>query len=115
MEDEKLEFPSLPQCKDDAEEWTYPMRREMQEILPGLFSVNSAGGPELRSGPAHTGVVSLRALPLRSSWMLRDPPPSCFNSGPTRQRRELQVSSGKLGHWAEHGRSRGCYCSPGKK
>ncbi|XP_045721515.1 serine/threonine/tyrosine-interacting protein-like [Mirounga angustirostris] len=38
MEDEKLEFPSLPQCKDDAEEWTYPMRREMQEILPGLFS-----------------------------------------------------------------------------
>ncbi|XP_035583848.1 serine/threonine/tyrosine-interacting protein isoform X8 [Zalophus californianus] len=37
MEDVKLEFPSLPQCKDDAEEWTYPMRREMQEILPGLF------------------------------------------------------------------------------
>ncbi|KAK7806373.1 hypothetical protein U0070_024720 [Myodes glareolus] len=30
MEDVKLEFPSLPQCKDDAEEWTYPMRREMQ-------------------------------------------------------------------------------------
>lgn len=37
MEDVKLEFPSLPQCKDDAEEWTYPMRREMQEVLPGLF------------------------------------------------------------------------------
>uniref|UniRef100_A0A8C6RKL5 Serine/threonine/tyrosine-interacting protein n=1 Tax=Nannospalax galili TaxID=1026970 RepID=A0A8C6RKL5_NANGA len=37
MEDVKLEFPSLPPCKDDAEEWTYPMRREMQEILPGLF------------------------------------------------------------------------------
>uniref|UniRef100_A0A5F7ZF48 Serine/threonine/tyrosine-interacting protein n=1 Tax=Macaca mulatta TaxID=9544 RepID=A0A5F7ZF48_MACMU len=37
MEDMKLEFPSLPQCKEDAEEWTYPMRREMQEILPGLF------------------------------------------------------------------------------
>ncbi|KAM9073896.1 serine/threonine/tyrosine-interacting protein-like [Megaptera novaeangliae] len=36
MEDVKLEFPSLPQCKEDAE-WTYPMRREMQEILPGLF------------------------------------------------------------------------------
>nr|XP_036858605.1 serine/threonine/tyrosine-interacting protein-like [Manis javanica] len=36
-EDMKLEFPSLPQCKEDAEEWTYPMRREMQEILPGLF------------------------------------------------------------------------------
>ncbi|KAF6133157.1 serine/threonine/tyrosine interacting protein [Phyllostomus discolor] len=30
MEDLKLEFPSLPQCKEDAEEWTYPMRREMQ-------------------------------------------------------------------------------------
>ncbi|XP_058149405.1 serine/threonine/tyrosine-interacting protein isoform X2 [Dasypus novemcinctus] len=37
MEDVKLEFPTLPQCKEDAEEWTYPMRREMQEILPGLF------------------------------------------------------------------------------
>nr|KAF6389100.1 serine/threonine/tyrosine interacting protein [Myotis myotis] len=37
MEDVKLEFPSLPQGKEDAEEWTYPMRREMQEILPGLF------------------------------------------------------------------------------
>uniref|UniRef100_A0A8D2JNZ4 Uncharacterized protein n=1 Tax=Sciurus vulgaris TaxID=55149 RepID=A0A8D2JNZ4_SCIVU len=36
MEDVKLEFPSLPQFKD-TEEWTYPMRREMQEILPGLF------------------------------------------------------------------------------
>uniref|UniRef100_A0A8C6D8G2 Uncharacterized protein n=1 Tax=Moschus moschiferus TaxID=68415 RepID=A0A8C6D8G2_MOSMO len=37
MEDVKLECPSLPQCKEDAEEWTYPMRREMQEIPPGLF------------------------------------------------------------------------------
>ncbi|KAG8561631.1 hypothetical protein GDO81_015420 [Engystomops pustulosus] len=37
MEDVKLEFPSLPQCKEDAEDWSYPMRREMQEILPGLF------------------------------------------------------------------------------
>uniref|UniRef100_A0A8C5KTB6 Tyrosine-protein phosphatase domain-containing protein n=1 Tax=Jaculus jaculus TaxID=51337 RepID=A0A8C5KTB6_JACJA len=37
MDDVKLEFPSLPQCKVDAEEWTYPMRREMQDILPGLF------------------------------------------------------------------------------
>ncbi|XP_023483508.1 serine/threonine/tyrosine-interacting protein isoform X2 [Equus quagga] len=37
MEDVKLEFPALPPCREDAEEWTYPMRREMQEILPGLF------------------------------------------------------------------------------
>ncbi|XP_068938330.1 serine/threonine/tyrosine-interacting protein isoform X2 [Petaurus breviceps papuanus] len=37
MEDVKLEFPTLPQSKEDAEDWTYPMRREMQEILPGLF------------------------------------------------------------------------------
>ncbi|CAI9607095.1 unnamed protein product, partial [Staurois parvus] len=37
MEDVKLEFPALPQCKDDQEDWSYPMRREMQEILPGLF------------------------------------------------------------------------------
>uniref|UniRef100_A0A671FQ28 Uncharacterized protein n=1 Tax=Rhinolophus ferrumequinum TaxID=59479 RepID=A0A671FQ28_RHIFE len=37
MEGVKLEFPSLPQCKEDTEEWTYTMRREMQEILPGLF------------------------------------------------------------------------------
>uniref|UniRef100_A0A8C2VM93 Serine/threonine/tyrosine-interacting protein n=1 Tax=Chinchilla lanigera TaxID=34839 RepID=A0A8C2VM93_CHILA len=29
MEDVKLEFPTLPQCKDDAEEWTYPMRRQV--------------------------------------------------------------------------------------
>uniref|UniRef100_A0A8C8IFX5 Tyrosine-protein phosphatase domain-containing protein n=1 Tax=Oncorhynchus tshawytscha TaxID=74940 RepID=A0A8C8IFX5_ONCTS len=29
-EDNKLQFPSLP-------DWAYPMRREMQEILPGLF------------------------------------------------------------------------------
>nr|XP_033808069.1 serine/threonine/tyrosine-interacting protein isoform X2 [Geotrypetes seraphini] len=37
MEDVKLEFPSLPRSKEEAEDWTYPMRREMQEILPGLF------------------------------------------------------------------------------
>ncbi|KAJ1104519.1 hypothetical protein NDU88_001930 [Pleurodeles waltl] len=33
----KLEFPPLPRFKEDSEDWTYPMRREMQEILPGLF------------------------------------------------------------------------------
>ncbi|KAM9577773.1 LOW QUALITY PROTEIN: serine/threonine/tyrosine-interacting protein-like [Trichechus inunguis] len=37
IEDMKLEFPSLPKRKDDTEEWSYPMRGEMQEILPGLF------------------------------------------------------------------------------
>ncbi|KAG8449190.1 hypothetical protein GDO86_016026 [Hymenochirus boettgeri] len=37
MENVKLQFPSLPLCKEEAEDWTYPMRREMQEILPGLF------------------------------------------------------------------------------
>ncbi|NP_001089533.1 serine/threonine/tyrosine-interacting protein A [Xenopus laevis] len=37
MEDVKLQFPSLPLCKEEAEDWAYPMRREMQEILPGLF------------------------------------------------------------------------------
>uniref|UniRef100_A0A5F9D891 Uncharacterized protein n=1 Tax=Oryctolagus cuniculus TaxID=9986 RepID=A0A5F9D891_RABIT len=37
MQGMKLEFPSLPQCKEEAKEWTYPMRREMQEILHGLF------------------------------------------------------------------------------
>ncbi|XP_041430223.1 serine/threonine/tyrosine-interacting protein B isoform X3 [Xenopus laevis] len=30
MEDVKLQFPSLPLCKEEAEDWTYPMRREMQ-------------------------------------------------------------------------------------
>ncbi|XP_069064654.1 serine/threonine/tyrosine-interacting protein isoform X2 [Pleurodeles waltl] len=37
MDDMKLEFPPLPRFKEDSEDWTYPMRREMQEILPGLF------------------------------------------------------------------------------
>uniref|UniRef100_A0A8C7MXC8 Serine/threonine/tyrosine interacting protein n=1 Tax=Oncorhynchus kisutch TaxID=8019 RepID=A0A8C7MXC8_ONCKI len=36
-EDNKLQFPSLPASKDDLLDWAYPMRREMQEILPGLF------------------------------------------------------------------------------
>ncbi|XP_029284641.1 serine/threonine/tyrosine-interacting protein [Cottoperca gobio] len=33
----KLQFPSLPVSKEDLLDWAYPMRREMQEILPGLF------------------------------------------------------------------------------
>ncbi|KAL4630379.1 serine/threonine/tyrosine-interacting protein-like [Arapaima gigas] len=39
MEEEKstLQFPSLPSSKEDQLDWAYPMRREMQEILPGLF------------------------------------------------------------------------------
>ncbi|MGH0177847.1 UNVERIFIED_CONTAM: hypothetical protein FKN15_076405 [Acipenser sinensis] len=38
MEDEpKLQFPSLPDYKEETLDWAYPMRREMQEILPGLF------------------------------------------------------------------------------
>ncbi|XP_005047844.1 PREDICTED: serine/threonine/tyrosine-interacting protein isoform X1 [Ficedula albicollis] len=37
MELAKPAFPALPQAKEDSEDWTYPMRREMQEILPGLF------------------------------------------------------------------------------
>ncbi|KAG2457854.1 STYX protein, partial [Polypterus senegalus] len=38
MEDElRLAFPSLPAPREDALDWAYPMRREMQEILPGLF------------------------------------------------------------------------------
>uniref|UniRef100_A0A2D4GVD1 Tyrosine-protein phosphatase domain-containing protein n=1 Tax=Micrurus corallinus TaxID=54390 RepID=A0A2D4GVD1_MICCO len=37
MELAKPVFPALPQPKEDSEDWTYPMRREMQEILPGLF------------------------------------------------------------------------------
>uniref|UniRef100_A0A3B3BZ26 Serine/threonine/tyrosine interacting protein n=1 Tax=Oryzias melastigma TaxID=30732 RepID=A0A3B3BZ26_ORYME len=32
----KLQFPSLPATKEDLD-WAYPMRRDMQEILPGLF------------------------------------------------------------------------------
>ncbi|KAM4602622.1 serine/threonine/tyrosine-interacting protein isoform 2-T2 [Polymixia lowei] len=36
-EENKLQFPSLPASKEDLLDWAYPMRREMQEILPGLF------------------------------------------------------------------------------
>ncbi|XP_005934635.1 serine/threonine/tyrosine-interacting protein [Haplochromis burtoni] len=36
-EDNKLQFPSLPDTKEDLLDWAYPMRRDMQEILPGLF------------------------------------------------------------------------------
>ncbi|XP_028435190.1 serine/threonine/tyrosine-interacting protein isoform X2 [Perca flavescens] len=36
-EDNKLQFPSLPATKEDLLDWAYPMRRDMQEILPGLF------------------------------------------------------------------------------
>ncbi|XP_026147476.1 serine/threonine/tyrosine-interacting protein isoform X2 [Mastacembelus armatus] len=36
-EGNKLQFPSLPVSKEDLLDWAYPMRREMQEILPGLF------------------------------------------------------------------------------
>ncbi|XP_069030300.1 serine/threonine/tyrosine-interacting protein isoform X1 [Embiotoca jacksoni] len=36
-EDNKLQFPSLPATTEDLLDWAYPMRREMQEILPGLF------------------------------------------------------------------------------
>ncbi|CAB1426790.1 unnamed protein product [Pleuronectes platessa] len=36
-EDNKLQFPSLPATKEELLDWAYPMRREMQEILPGLF------------------------------------------------------------------------------
>uniref|UniRef100_A0AAR2JPC2 Serine/threonine/tyrosine interacting protein n=1 Tax=Pygocentrus nattereri TaxID=42514 RepID=A0AAR2JPC2_PYGNA len=36
-EGNKLQFPSLPASKEDQLDWSYPMRREMQEILPGLF------------------------------------------------------------------------------
>ncbi|KAI3377754.1 hypothetical protein L3Q82_008898, partial [Scortum barcoo] len=35
--DNKLQFPSLPATKEELLDWAYPMRREMQEILPGLF------------------------------------------------------------------------------
>lgn len=31
-----MEFPKIPQVQD-SEEWTYTMRRTMQEIVPGLF------------------------------------------------------------------------------
>ncbi|XP_063738708.1 serine/threonine/tyrosine-interacting protein isoform X3 [Eleginops maclovinus] len=33
----KLQFPSLPATNEDLLDWAYPMRREMQEIVPGLF------------------------------------------------------------------------------
>ncbi|KAM7406337.1 hypothetical protein PAMP_000719 [Pampus punctatissimus] len=36
-EEIKLQFPSLPAATEDLLDWAYPMRREMQEILPGLF------------------------------------------------------------------------------
>uniref|UniRef100_A0A3Q3VIN5 Uncharacterized protein n=1 Tax=Mola mola TaxID=94237 RepID=A0A3Q3VIN5_MOLML len=36
-EDNKLQFPSLPATKEELLDWAYPMRRDMQEILPGLF------------------------------------------------------------------------------
>ncbi|TRY54299.1 hypothetical protein DNTS_021279 [Danionella cerebrum] len=36
-EGNKLQFPSLPSAKEELLDWVYPMRREMQEILPGLF------------------------------------------------------------------------------
>uniref|UniRef100_A0A8D3DY90 Tyrosine-protein phosphatase domain-containing protein n=1 Tax=Scophthalmus maximus TaxID=52904 RepID=A0A8D3DY90_SCOMX len=36
-EDNKLQFPSLPATKEELLDWAYPMRREMQEILPGFF------------------------------------------------------------------------------
>lgn len=31
-----MEFPEIPQVQD-SEEWTYTMRRTMQEIIPGVF------------------------------------------------------------------------------
>uniref|UniRef100_A0AAQ4Q870 Serine/threonine/tyrosine interacting protein n=1 Tax=Gasterosteus aculeatus aculeatus TaxID=481459 RepID=A0AAQ4Q870_GASAC len=36
-EENKLQFPSLPAITEDLLDWAYPMRRDMQEILPGLF------------------------------------------------------------------------------
>ncbi|XP_016105662.1 serine/threonine/tyrosine-interacting protein A [Sinocyclocheilus grahami] len=36
-EGNKLQFPSLPAATEEQLDWAYPMRREMQEILPGLF------------------------------------------------------------------------------
>ncbi|XP_028834777.1 serine/threonine/tyrosine-interacting protein isoform X1 [Denticeps clupeoides] len=36
-EENKLQFPSLPASREEQLDWAYPMRREMQEILPGLF------------------------------------------------------------------------------
>uniref|UniRef100_A0A8C1A3G5 Serine/threonine/tyrosine interacting protein n=1 Tax=Cyprinus carpio carpio TaxID=630221 RepID=A0A8C1A3G5_CYPCA len=36
-EGNKIQFPSLPASKEEQLDWAYPMRREMQEILPGLF------------------------------------------------------------------------------
>ncbi|XP_073725348.1 serine/threonine/tyrosine-interacting protein A-like isoform X5 [Misgurnus anguillicaudatus] len=36
-EGNKLQFPSLPVAKEEQLDWAYPMRREMQEILPSLF------------------------------------------------------------------------------
>ncbi|XP_061621775.1 serine/threonine/tyrosine-interacting protein isoform X2 [Phyllopteryx taeniolatus] len=36
-EETKVQFPSLPSTKEELLDWAYPMRREMQEIVPGLF------------------------------------------------------------------------------
>uniref|UniRef100_A0A8D2DTW1 Uncharacterized protein n=1 Tax=Sciurus vulgaris TaxID=55149 RepID=A0A8D2DTW1_SCIVU len=36
MEDMNLEFPSLLQYKEEEDHWIFPLRREMQEILPEL-------------------------------------------------------------------------------
>uniref|UniRef100_A0A8C6KKX3 Serine/threonine/tyrosine interacting protein n=1 Tax=Nothobranchius furzeri TaxID=105023 RepID=A0A8C6KKX3_NOTFU len=36
-EEIKLQFPDLPSSKEELLDWAYPMRREMQEILPGLY------------------------------------------------------------------------------
>uniref|UniRef100_A0A8C4QJ39 Serine/threonine/tyrosine interacting protein n=1 Tax=Eptatretus burgeri TaxID=7764 RepID=A0A8C4QJ39_EPTBU len=38
MESLRLQFPALPAGKaEDIGEWTYTMRREMQEIVPGVY------------------------------------------------------------------------------
>ncbi|XP_043553595.1 serine/threonine/tyrosine-interacting protein isoform X1 [Chiloscyllium plagiosum] len=37
MDGVHLEFPALPSSREDAGDWIYPMRRAMQEILPGLY------------------------------------------------------------------------------
>ncbi|XP_059505137.1 serine/threonine/tyrosine-interacting protein isoform X2 [Stegostoma tigrinum] len=37
MDGVHLEFPALPSSREDAGDWMYPMRRAMQEILPGLY------------------------------------------------------------------------------
>ncbi|GCB76610.1 hypothetical protein scyTo_0018357 [Scyliorhinus torazame] len=37
MDGVHLDFPALPSSREDAGDWMYPMRRAMQEILPGLY------------------------------------------------------------------------------